>query len=190
MPKFLGLNYVTPITIESVRRTYVSDGVNLRRQIIETDAQRWKLSITLEPTADAEGARVVGHRWNQGISGTFTVEMPQPLGITLPSSVTVGAGGASAGDASIPVSLSGNSTLRGGTFFTIGSDAKVYQAGDDRAGPGDMSITPPLQVDCSAGDTIDVTPVITVRYAPEETHTQSWQQGRLTSVTINVEEAV
>ena len=190
MPSFMGLRYST-VQVEPVRRRNSKDTANLKRKVNEGEGVRWRFRIQLEPTRKVDGSKVLAHRNYSGSRHAFDMEVPQPLGVTIPSgNFTVGAG-AAAGAEMLTVRFPGSRTIDPGTFFTIAGDTKVYQfvnGGKRGAGNMAMLICPPLRVAAALNSALDLTPTMRAIYAPDGNFGASYPDGINTSVTIEVEE--
>ena len=218
-PTFLGLDYSTPLTINSKERVSRSETLNLKIQAVSNGSQRWECIITLAPSnnkgtvaANHHGARLAVHRVKYGIHASFNdAPMPQYIG-TEPFFATGEAPITSStefspvvssdvsvnriGTTKVKMKASARSTLPAGRFFTFSNHTKVYQvAADDGniivAGQ-EVLISPALLKDVNnASITINaVDPVLTAYYNANGIEGVSYVGGIMTAATIDLIENV
>ena len=88
-----GLDYSTPLTINSNQRVYITETNNLKIQAVSNDAQRWEMTMTLRPihasASDKSAAKLSRHRTVNSYHKTFTTSMPQHPGVTLSGNSSV-----------------------------------------------------------------------------------------------------
>jgi len=152
--KFQGLEYTTPITIDSRNRVSRSETLNLKTQAVDNGSQRWDLSIGLAPnnnkkdleatavydplSANRAGAALAAHRAINGLHRAFKIEMPQHLGIeatgvttSLRAVVTSATVNFSNSGSLVIKNVSGPEVvLPAGLFITIGSPGGTPSASD------------------------------------------------------------
>ena len=149
MPQFLGFNYATPITIESVSVDIVSESANLKIFNVSKDAQRWDLRITLVGGIDDNlYGEFIAHYLKNGISSAFNIEIPQNPSVLTAYSKGAGAIQSSAAGALGATSINVDSTtafnLPTGLFFRFSNHNKVYVVTTQRVGDGSLEFSPPL----------------------------------------------
>lgn len=139
MAKFLGLDYVTPLTINSRQKVYRSETNNLKFQTVSNEAQRWEAIITLAPSSNREaapaGAKLSVHRTVVNTTQSFTAEMPQHIGTDIVASgglvfspvTTALAVNTAKGSIAASVHSKSTVTIPAGRFFTFNGHSKVYQ---------------------------------------------------------------
>ena len=197
MASFQGLNYITPLTINSRERLFRSETINLKTQTVGNGAQRWDLVVTLAPATGigggAAGAALAVHRSTNGLSTSFTMEMPQYLGVAEPGAVSVN-GAHSVGDDTITVDAAAERVIPAGRFLTFPGNTKVYQVTEavtvPAIGTATLNIFPSLVANVADNDTIDWTPDVTVYYAQDGVEGVTYVEGVLTRATLNVVEAL
>jgi len=216
-PTFLGLEYSTPLTINSKERVSRSETLNLRIQAVSNGSQRWECIITLAPSnnkgaaaANHHGARLAVHRVKYGLHSSFNdAPMPQYLGTEFTykngdpitstgfNVVAVGASTINRINTSI-VRIGGASTaiVSVGRFFTFSNHTKVYQvavADDDVLSAGtDITIFPALLENVN-DDNITVNfldPDITAYYNADGIEGVTYSGGIMTNATIDLIENV
>ena len=170
VPTFMGLRYAVPeIVIESRRRRGGVRTRDLTPQILMSVAQYWYFRIPLETGRDAARAEkvaaVIAHRDYHDVVRTWTLTVPQPVGLAIPSGNIVLSGAAAAGVEALPVRLPASAAIFAGQFFTVGTGAKVYKAAEKLASSGNLKITPPLRSAEKSGAALNFAPVATGRYA-------------------------
>ena len=195
-----GLRYSTPLTINSRQRAFRSETVNLKIQTNVSDAQRWDILLTLEPSANRDitpaGAALSVHRSTRGTSSSFEVEMPQHIGIVSTSRNVTVKTGAPGGSDQIPVTTDGNDTkIQAGQFITFGAHKKVYQVTGALMGfgPADtvfLEIFPPLVSPVVPGDSINFDPNIAVFYDQDGIDGVTYSGGRVVSAKVSLVEAL
>ena len=197
MATFQGLNYITPITINSRERLFRSETINLKTQTVGNGAQRWDLVVTLEPATaiggNAAGAALAVHRSTNGFSTSFAMEMPQYLGVAQPAAVSV-SGAHSVGDSTITVDAANTTQVPAGRFLTFPGNQKVYQVTEavpvPAVGTATLNIFPPLVANVADNAEIDWTPDITVYYAQDGVEGVTYTEGVLTRAALSVVEAL
>lgn len=195
MPSFMGLAYILPIDVESVRLRYFSDTMSLHRNIVESDAQRWRMRLSLRPTADAQGAAVLAHKDEYGISRVFEVETPQPLGISVPK-VTLNLGARVRGNDSLLVHASRVVKLMRGMFIKFPNDDKVYKVAADvdltNQASRAVRVFPKLRKSADPAPNVELggEVMMRVRHAPDGLFNHTYSNGVLTRAVIDVEEAL
>ena len=187
-PQFLGMVYSDSVFIDDAPLEFISTSLNYGRNTLRTAVHRWELSIGLEPDslgAKQSAAKLQAHIAEYGHHGKFTLPMPQHLGLTMPSSAV----SASSGDAgSNAVEVSTSTVVHRGTFFTIGTDKKVYVAFKERRGNGTLSVYPALQK--AASGNLNFAPMLTCRYSLDYLKRVGYVEGAaINRFTILVEEA-
>lgn len=213
MPNFQGLQYSTPLTVNSNQRELITETLNLKRQAVGNGSQRWELQITLAPSDNREavpgGARLGVHRTINGLSSSFDIPMPQPIGLTIPSSADIRPVATSSGEVSGGEGLLRLRRLSGqpdvdlsiGTYFAIANsdgspDAlhrKVYQIIDTVTvddNTTNVTIFPPLLEDVGITKRIDLSPDLLAYYAQDGSAGVTYSDGILTQATISVIEAL
>ena len=187
----IGADSVEIDDVGSVLSALTQGGI---RKIVAEEWQLWRLRITLE--RDFMGrrlaaAKINGHRFATGWN-PFTTEMPQTLGVTVPSRTVRLAAAASARDPQIAIDATGSFDVQMGTFFTIANDPKVYLAAQDYRGSssaGTMSVYPALRKNSVNNAVLDFTPVITVRYLPQAVRTIRYRNN-FYAATLELEEVL
>lgn len=195
-----GLRYSTPLTINSRQRAFRSETINLKIQTNTSDAQRWDILLTLEPSANRSsapaGAALSVHRSTRGISSSFEVQMPQHIGIVSTSRTVTVKTGAPTGSIEIPISTDANNTnIQAGHFVTFGSHKKVYQVIAPVSGFGisdnvALEIFPPLINPVVPGDYINMDPNIAVFYDQDGIDGVTYSGGRIVSAKVSLVEAL
>ena len=195
-----GLQYSTPLVINSRRRTFRSETINLKIQTNSSDAQRWDLNITLAPSTNRDstpaGAALSVHRSTRGTSRSFEIEMPQHVGVQETDRTVTVKDSAPAGTNGINISTDGDSTnIQAGHFITLGTQKKVYQVTSPLVGfgPGDsviLEIFPPLISPVNAGDPINFNPDITVFYDQDGIDGVTYSSGVVVAAEVSLVEAL
>jgi len=148
--------FTVPLTVKSNQPIFVTDALNLKRQVTRRAAQRWEISANLEPLS--YGANDLFALFaEKGHSETIDVRIPQNYGSRLERatqthtpSVSVGAVNATA------LTISNNSfKIPKGTFVkfktAVGTTpplghSKIYVTTSElTAGSGTLNIFPPLR---------------------------------------------
>ena len=200
MATFEGLKYITPITINSRERYFRSETLSLKTQTVGNGAQRWDLSITLEPATGigggAAGARLGVHRATHGFTSPFQVEMPQYLGTAATGNIRTDGNPAAtipadrenqSGDSIVIVDT--GATISDGRFISFGSNgSKIYQVTATTA--TSISVFPPLVEDLPDNTVVNLSPNITVYYAQDGVEGVTYSDGVLTRATLNVVEGL
>ena len=196
---FLGFRYATPLVMRSVRVEYVGQSINLRRQIVASDDQRWEFDIVLEPDTFGRNKMAVklsSHRDKNGLAGTFNVEVPQHLGLTVPAGVISSSAVAAVGAESIMVdkTTGGNEIIEEGLYFTFAGHVKVYKVMEDATLRGSsaarLNFFPPLTKAVGNNAQLDFTPVMKSRYSPNAEEEYRYTDGVLYRARFRVEEAL
>ena len=205
MASFEGLDYITPLTINSRERVSRSETLNLKTQAVSNGSQRWDMTITLAPSNNKEsnpgGARLGIHRAQHGLHTSFEMEMPQYIGATFSSAnqeVEVGTQGYPAGTSTLDVHRGRDGipdiTIRAGRFIRFDSHPKIYQLIDEVTTNGIVSVSaniyPPLVHAVAVDERIHLTPNATVYYAADGTEGVTYTDGILTRSTMSVVEAL
>ena len=185
MPSFLGLPYGGNVSVESERVTTGGDTLSLKSQIVETQAQRWRVRIRFKGTKGNEGAAIAAHRNRLGKRRTFALPMPQPLGVTPPTAPLTATGAAGASR----LTLSASEDIEAGVFFTLAGSAKVYQIYAKRTGTAALEITPPL-LEAVTSAAMDFSPDLTCRYSLDGDMVMRYSSGQVSRPVIEVTEAL
>jgi len=219
-PTFLGLDYSTPLTINSRERVSRSETLNLKIQAVSNGSQRWECIITLAPSnnkgtaaTNHHGARLAVHRTKYGLHSSFNDgSMPQYIG-TEPYYSAVGNLPVTSSTAFSPVEttdvtlnrigttkvkmgIATTAILPAGRFFTFSNHTKVYQvAADDGSivvAGQDVEIFPALLKDVN-DDTITINavdPVITAYYNADGIEGVTYVGGIMTAARVDFIENV
>ena len=205
MASFQGLDYATPLTINSRERVSRSETLNLKTQAVHNGAQRWEMSITLAPSNNGEddpaGASLGIHRAQHGLHTSFEVEMPQYIGATFSSAnqeVEVGTQGYPVGTSTLDVHRGRDGipdiTIRPGRFIRFDSHPKIYQLVEQVRTNGIVSVSaeiyPPLVHAVAVDERIHLTPDATVYYAQDGVEGVTYSDGILTRANITLIEAL
>lgn len=197
MSSFMGMKYVVPIDIESERIAFVGSTLSLRRQIVEPDAQRWLVRVGLQAAHGSNAGALVAHRFAQGRRGIFEIAMPQVPGVIVPSGASARlAAAAAAGTTRLRLSIGGAiGDVGAGRFVRIGASPKIYQVKAPLHSAAvaheiNADIFPPLVAPAGAGSAVDFTPSLRARYQPAALARITWQDGRLTRLVLDLEEAL
>ena len=192
-----GLNYITPITINSRERIFRSETINLKVQAVGNGAQRWDLTVTLEPATSiggsAAGAALGVHRSTVGATTPFDMAMPQYLNVPEPVNTVLVNGGATVGS-TIAVDSTDATTIAAGRFFSFDGSRKIYQVTEEvmvpDTGTATLNFFPALVAPVADNATIDWDPPIRVYYGQDGVEGVTYSDGVLTRATINVVEAL
>jgi hypothetical protein len=214
MAKFLGLDYITPIKIASEERVSITETLSLKRQSISNDTHRWALGITLAPSnnkggtaADAHGAKLSVHKTLNGIHKSFTLPMPQHLGLSYsPSNLNDrNAGSATSAGAVDTDSTFGrhgilnltpnvSGSIPAGWFIGFENHSKVYQVIEEVTLTNGNSVVakihPPLVSNISQSTNLITDPDITVFYAQDSDESVTYTSGIMVQASISVVEAL
>ena len=175
MPKFQGLEYSTPITIRSNVGLRTADSQNLRVSGADIGAQRWELSIALQPSfaPDADAAKLAAHRARHARIESFSIVMPQVVDFDSGLTATVSTDGAvQQNAATVDVdSPDGNDSAEGvkvGRFIKFANHSKVYMVVGVRSVRGNQELTlePRLVSTVGNNGVVSVSPSILVIYDP------------------------
>lgn len=217
-PTFLGLEYSTPLTINSKERVSRSETLNLKIQAISNGSQRWECIITLAPSnnkgttaASHHGAALAVHRVQKGLHSSFNdAPMPQYIGTSFDfdNGNSIVSGSFSVVEDvlttvnklnSVLVRTSGtsNASIPAGRFFTFSNHTKVYQVIETQAvssaSQGSLiKVFPPLLLDV---DTSSITlnffdPKLTAYYNADGVEGVTYVGGIMTAATIDLIENV
>ena len=178
------MDYSTPLTIEDVVQETITSTINLQPKGIVTGLQQWVLTIPLQPDSSGAlqgAAKLQAHVAKYGSLDTFTLPMPQHLGIDIPRAARRGTG--SLGSNSI---LIAGGSVPAGVFFTIGDDPKVYVTTDEGA---EVGIHPNLRT-VENNAPMNFSPDLTCRYSPDYQRRITYVRGIINRFIIIVEEAI
>ena len=177
--------------VESILADRTSGGV---LKVIEEDWSLFRLRFEIEPDFfgnNLTGAKIMAHRAEYGVKNTFTMQMPQHLGINVPAGNQTLRAASAARDTSLNINLSGNSgPIQAGAFFTVAGDTKVFMALNDLTADGTLNIFPNMRKGLARGARLDFTPDIKVRYIPSNNYIAGYRAGAIFTKTIEVEEAL
>lgn len=195
MASFLGLDYVTPLNINSRGRVFRSETLNLKTQTVSNGTQRWDLTINLEPTTSTSAATDLAiDRAMNGVSKSFLIPMPQHL-TELQTARFNTDGVTDSGDDRLNLVATSSGTIKKGQFITVGADTKVYQIVSNDAtvtlgANATVVIFPPLVRNTIDGQGVNGEPDISVYYAADGVDGISYAEGIVVRATINVVEAL
>lgn len=202
--EFLGLQYRLPISIESVTNETVHEAINGQKFAIRKPYQYWRFIIGLEPRRITEGENIFGrllaHRAEFQLGGTFQIQVPQPI-LCSPSTIATGQIRGSNNNYTLSSDLAVNSgCLEIGRFITIGTNAggklymiKTSQANANVGGQATrrVSLYPSLETTLSAGAVFHYNQVImNARYAETGDASISVNIRGVVQETITIEEAL
>lgn len=206
---FLGLNYATPLSVRSTSRAFRSESLSYKVQTSRGDAQRYELSIPLQPdNGDLKaGARLSTHRATFGLTDAFEITMPQwnstetDIDRVAPMHTINASGTFVAGVDTIMVrAMTGMNpsnerfVIPEGRYIKFSNHTKIYQVTSTvtrEAGQTvSLPIYPVLQMGISAAVTIDVDPDITVYYSEDSLEEIQITNGIIVRQTLNVVEAL
>jgi len=217
-PTFLGLDYSTPLTINSKERVSRSETLNLKIQAVSNGSQRWECIITLAPSnnkgataANHHGAALAVHRVKYGIHSSFNdAPMPQYIGtsFTYDNGTVINPTSFEIVEDVLDTVNKINSTLvrtsgalgaiiPAGRFFTFSNHTKVYQVIEAQsvssgAQGSTIKVFPPLlaDVDDSLVTLNFFDPVITAYYNADGIEGVTYSGGIMTTATIDLIENV
>ena len=167
---YLGEEILASLAIiidESEMRKRVVGG---KVRVLTEDWSAIRLQVPLEgELMDSLGAKLMAHRRRHKGGKTFTVRMPQHLGVVVPTQTIRLRAAAAARSTALPVDSTENFRIDEDTFFTVAGDPKVYQALAD-VGPttglqGTIQIDPSLRKAAPDNAILNFAPDITLRYA-------------------------
>ena len=142
-----GAEYVLPISIRDERTRILTTTRSLRRIAFESPGQRWHFEITLALLTDSDSVETLlgklqAHQAAMGVSGTFSVVVPQHRGtrFELPTGVSapVPTADADAGSDEVMVqwpNVTGSVTIPAGRMFRFGTSPKVHMMTQDLVMP-------------------------------------------------------
>lgn len=176
MASFLGLRYISPLSIMSEKREFRSETLSLRIQTLTSETQRWRVKVGLEYDTGANkgGSNLSVHRAEHSFTESFEMEMPQWFDIEdlleVPQEIDeIILTANTAGSKTISINSVHNFFIPKGWFLKFSNHTKVYQVTSDVDHDAndaiDLPIFPALQRGIATTDTLDVTPNITVYYA-------------------------
>ena len=134
----------------------VVDGPGLKRHVLSNGAQRWRLTVVLEPTVpglkDYRAALLSALESQLGAIGSFELEVPQLVTLP-PGQPAVTATGGARGRA-----VEFSQPLPIGRFVSFAGHGKVYQLSEAD------EVTPPLRRTLAAA-AVNLSPTMRVRFA-------------------------
>lgn len=191
MATFLGLEYYTPLLpyLESDKDPV--DSLNLRRRVFSSGANRWRYTAKFVDTGlTAALARLSAHMAIHDIEVPFDIEIPQYVGVEVPTVVVnLRAGNYTSGATSINVSAARGAIIQMGTLIRIPGLTRMYMVvADFDSGAGTsnaaLQIRPTLErsFTASAGP-LDFTPSMNVTY--DNVNLNPVTRGKLFSTVVN-----
>lgn len=166
MASFLGLEYITPYT-PILERTVDSElTLDRSRSIVAYPGTNWRFTITLERAKREKVAELAVHRAKFFGQGSFSIEIPQLLGVNIPSQAVNVRGGQAAGSSRLNISSRANAGV--GVYFNIAGDPTLYQifALEGSLPSATYEIVPPLRRNAANGARLNFNPTARVRYHP------------------------
>jgi hypothetical protein len=119
------VRFVTPMSVVSNQPVFVTDSLNLKRQVVSQKVQRWEITTNLEPSNNS--ADFLLHSVTNGYDQVFEIQTPQVYKktsvINTATSITVN-NSFNAGLNEIFVSSNGN--LEKGEFIKFSNHDKIY----------------------------------------------------------------
>lgn len=200
---FEGLRYCTPVVIESVIRSWSNESLSLSRDTLSLDAQKWIIELALEPDRMGDkqaGANLSVHRARHQDGSSFTLPMPQHLGVPEVDATTLQVeNDHAAGETSLPVRKVPGEPLipiPKGRYFKFSGHDKIYQITEPTVFRGTgtvietLNVFPALQENVADDEKLDFSPDITVIYAPDTLARIVYNNQILVRATLSLEEAV
>ena len=197
MPSFLDLDYVLPVSIESIEpNLLVNRALTGKPFFSRADAQFWRVSFLTKPIRkfDSKIREVASHLFRHSIHRPFTVQIPNPLDIKTsirPPVTTDAVAGANA----VVVTLTKKQKLVSGQYVKFSNHNKIYLITSDvsvkSAGDATVNVFPALVKDVPANSLLQSAAgdlSMRVTYAENQSRRLVYPQGGLIQFSFTFDE--
>ena len=191
MSSFLGLDFITPLTIYLEETVAASRNLDRSRSIVTLPGANWRFSIPLQMTLDGAG-KLSAHKTKYFGRGSFNINIPQFPGIVVPVTAVTAGAALSASAQSFTFRLAAAGEIQAGTFFNVRGQPDLYQVLEDgsrnSAGTLNLDIKPALRTAVAANTAISFDTSARVRYNPEGSRALTVIRGVIVRQTLDLEE--
>jgi hypothetical protein len=182
--------YSTPLSVISNESRFVADSLNLRRQVVKKNAQRFEFIITVQEGANSTLTADLMQNWfNKGMELPFNIAVPQPLytdSLTVSNSNIVVVANNSAGGSSITITSATPFSIPAGRMITFSNHSKVYVVKTSIVSQTStvLQISPSLVKDVPVNSTVNVKNVNAAVLNEADNSSFSYESGIMQSATL------